>query len=183
MHHEQDYLSRKAEDLAERSIVTADETTVIADAARIMRNESTLSIIVTRDNSPVGIVTEKDILYRVVANNIGPFKATLKDVMSSPLITIDGSSLVKDAIIMMRNNNIRRMPITKDNKIVGMLTLISLIGNSAKNAIELPEVYVPSKQTGCPYCGSKFENKQELSSHIDRLHLGSGLLEGDLRQW
>lgn len=183
MHQEQDYLSKKTADLAEKNIASADEMTIISDAARLMRNNGVSSIIVTRDNNPIGIVTEKDILYRVVANNIGPFKATLKDVMSSPLITIDGSSLVKDAIIIMRKNNIRRMPVTKENKIVGMLTLRSIIGNSAESAIELPEVDVSGKQTMCPYCGSKFESKQELSTHIDRLHLGSGLLEGDVRQW
>ena len=142
MHQAQDYLFKKTADLAEKNIASADEMTIISDASRLMRNDGVSSIIVTRDNNPIGIVTEKDILYRVVANNIGPFKATLKDVMSSPLITIDGSSLVKDAIIIMRKNNIRRMPVTKENKIVGMLTLRSIIGNSAESAIELPEVDV-----------------------------------------
>jgi CBS-domain-containing membrane protein len=105
--------------------------------------------------------------------------------MSSPLITIDESVSVKDAIVLMRKNGIRRMPVTKNGEIVGLLTLRSIIGNSREKNIELAEIEPPgAKNTiACPYCQSKFENKEDLSKHMDRLHLGSGLLEGDLRQW
>jgi CBS domain-containing protein len=183
---EGDYLTKRAGDLAEKNIVSADEEIIVTDAAKIMRDKSISSILVTKSSQPVGIVTERDIIYRAVANNNNnePFKTTLKDIMSTPLITIDESNAVKDAIIRMRKNNIRRIPVVaKDGKIVGMLTLKSIIGNSAQSIVELPEVDLSSKQIMCPYCGSKFEDKQALSTHIDRLHLGSGLLEGDLRQW
>lgn len=178
-----DYLTKKTADLAEKNIVAADENTIVADAVKVMRDQGVTSILVSRQDNPIGIVTERDVLYRVLAQNVGPFKATLKDIMSSPLISIDESSTVKDAILVMRKNNIRRMPVTRAGKIVGMLTLRSIFGNSAQGATELPEIDISSKQIMCPYCGSKFESKQDLSTHIDRLHLGSGLLEGDLRQW
>lgn len=183
----QEYADKKAVDVAERDVVILDELVCVADAAREMRKKGVSSVLVTRtaDMQPVGIVTERDILYRVVAEHRGPFKTALKDVMSSPLIVIDESKLVKDAIVLMRKNGIRRMPVTKEGKIIGMLTLKSIIGDSHEKRIELIDVELPAaiSQVACPYCGSKFENKQDLSKHIDRLHLGSGLLEGDLRQW
>lgn len=187
MIYQEDHLAKKAGDLAEKDVIVMDQYTIVADAAKTMRSKGMSSILVGRDNNnlPVGIVTERDILYRVIAGSLGPFKTTLKDIMSSPLVTISESATVRDAIFLMRKNNFRRMPVVENNgKIVGMLTIRSIIGNSTKNNIELPEVDLPSrKQVMCPYCDSKFENKQELSIHIDRLHLGSGLLEGDLRQW
>jgi signal-transduction protein with cAMP-binding, CBS, and nucleotidyltransferase domain len=150
-----------------------------------MRQKGVSSVLVSRAaaKEPAGIITERDILYRLVAEHRSPFKTVLKEIMSTPLIVIEESALVKDAIALMRKNGIRRMPVTKEGKIVGMLTLKSVIGDSREKSIELIEVEQRAGKLACPYCGSKFESKDDLSKHIDRLHLGSGLLEGDLRQW
>jgi signal-transduction protein with cAMP-binding, CBS, and nucleotidyltransferase domain len=183
----QEYADRKAGDVVEQDVLTMDELVCLADAAREMKKKGVSSVIVTKtaQKQPVGIVTERDILYRVVAEHRSPFKTVLKDVMSSPLVTVDESSLVKDAIVLMRKHGIRRMPVTKQGEITGMLTLKSIIGDSRKKDIELIDVELPTaiSKPACPYCGSKFESNEDLSRHIDRLHLGSGLLEGDLRQW
>lgn len=186
---ESDYLSRKAMEVADTDLVVLDESTTVGYAAKVMKNNAISSVLVSRDDSkqPVGIVTERDMLYRVVADNIGPFKATLGEVMSSPLVTADGTTSVLDAVILMRKKGIRRLPITKEGAIMGILTLRSVVGNSFSKNIELADLELPEKITEfkimCPYCQSKFDNKEDLSKHIDRLHLGSGLLEGDLRQW
>lgn len=183
----QEYADKKAGDLAERDVLIMDELVCLADAARAMRQKGVSSVLVSRtaEVQPVGIVTERDILYRVVAEHRSPFKIVLKDVMTSPLVIIDEAAPVKDAVALMRKNGFRRMPVTKEGKIVGMLTLKSIIGDSRSKDVELIEVELPPaiSKLACPYCGSKFENKQDLSKHIDRMHLGSGLLEGDLRQW
>ncbi len=183
----QEYADKKALDVAETNVVVLDESICVADAARAMREKGVSSVLVSRTIAmqPVGIVTEKDVLYRVVAEHRSPFKTALKEVMSSPLVTIDESALVKDAVVLMRKNGIRRMPVAKGGKVVGMLTLKSIIGDSHEKSIELIDVELPTATSTvvCPYCESKFDNKQDLSKHIDRLHLGSGLLEGDLRRW
>jgi signal-transduction protein with cAMP-binding, CBS, and nucleotidyltransferase domain len=172
------------------SPIILDESTSVAEAARIMKKEGASTVLVGSDSQHViGIVTEKDILYRVVAENRGPFKTPLKAIMSSPVISIDGSAAAKDAIALMRNNGIRRVLVTKREEIIGILTIKSIIENNNNNnyrkSVELAEVELPSTveiKIMCPYCQSIFANKQELSKHIDRLHVGSGL-EGDLRQW
>jgi signal-transduction protein with cAMP-binding, CBS, and nucleotidyltransferase domain len=181
----QEYADKKAGDIAERDVLVMDESTCIADAARAMRQKGVSSVLVSRTANiePVGIITERDILYRLVAEHRSPFKTVLKEIMSTPLIVIEESTLVKDAIALMRKNGIRRMPVTKEGKIVGMLTLKSVVGDSREKSIELIEVEQRAGKFACPYCGSKFDSKDDLSKHIDRLHLGSGLLEGDLRQW
>lgn len=183
----QEYADKKAADVAETGVVILNESISVADAAKTMREKGVSSVLVstTTVTEPVGIVTERDILYRVVAEHRGPFKTALKEIMSSPLVTIDGSALVKEAVMLMRENAIRRLPVTKGGRVVGMLTLKSIIGDSHEKSIELVDVEVAKaiSKVECPYCQSKFESKQDLSKHIDRLHLGSGLLEGDLRRW
>ena len=187
------YLSQKVESIAEKNYVTLSEDTLVAEAAKLMRDKDVLSVLVTSKNSnePIGIVTERDILYRVVAENKGPFKVTLKDTMSSPLITIAEEESVKDAVLLMRTKHIRRLAVKKaGGKIAGIITLMSIVGNVPSDKLDLAEVELPTNviereaaKIICPYCQSRFENKNEMSKHIDRIHIGSGLLEGDKRQW
>ena len=67
---------------------------------------------------------------------------------------------------------------------------MSIIGNVPSDSIDLADVELPSNVAGtdatktiCPYCHSEFKDKAEMSKHIDRIHIGSGLLEGDMRRW
>jgi CBS domain-containing protein len=203
-------LSQKAGDFIRGDFVTLYEDANIVDATRLMNNKNTSSIIVRLKDSkePIGIVTERDILYRVVAEGKDPSKITLKEIMSSPIHTIGKDVLVKDAVSIMRNKGIRRLVVvTNKNKsiesdlsslgedkgkesILGVLTLMSITGESSNQSISMADIDIPDSIIAsknivitCPYCGSKFDNKTDLSKHIDRIHIGAGLLEGDTRQW
>ena len=187
--------------------ITLDEDTVVADAAKVMRDKDTSCILIVSKDSkePIGIVTERDMLYRVLAENLGPYKVTLKKIMSTPLITIDHQSSVADAVSLMRSKHIRRLVVTKNQtgdssdtsssnndrkQVIGIVSLVSITGNSPSNNIDLAELEVSpdivQKQNikiVCPYCQSRFQTTAEMSKHIDQIHIGKGLLEGDLRQW
>jgi CBS domain-containing protein len=188
------YLSQKVESIAEKDYVTLSEDTLVAETAKIMRDKDVLSVLVVtgeNSNEPIGIVTERDILYRVIAENKDPFKVTLKNIMSSPLITIAEEESVKDAILLMRSKHIRRLVVKKagGNDVTGIITLMSVIGNVPSDKIDLAEVELPTDviereatKIICPYCQSQFKDKAEMSKHIDRIHIGSGLLEGDTRK-
>jgi|SRR6187200_781782 CBS domain-containing protein len=190
------HLSQRIESIAEKNYVTLSEDTLVGEAAKVMRGKDVLSILVTtskNSNEPIGIVTERDILYRVVAENKDPFKVTLKNVMSSPLITIAEEESVRDAILLMRSKHIRRLVVKKpggSNNITGIITLMSIVGNVPSDKVDLAEVEMPANvfeieaaKIICPYCQSQFKDKAEMSKHIDRIHIGSGLLEGDMRRW
>ena len=107
-----EYLSQRAVVVADKNPMILDESTGLAAAARLMRKKGVSSILVGRDNQHVlGTVTERDIVYRVVAESKSPFKTTLKEIMSSPVITVDEETTVKDSIALMRQNGIRRVPV------------------------------------------------------------------------
>jgi CBS domain-containing protein len=188
------HLSQKIGDIAEKDYVTLSEDTLVGEAAKVMKDKDVLSVMVVsseKSNEPIGIVTERDILYRLIAENKDPFKVTLKNVMSSPLITIAEEESVKDAILLMRSKHIRRLVVKKagGNDITGIITLTSIIGNVPSDKVDLAQVELPTNviereatKIICPYCQSQFKDKAEMSKHIDRIHIGSGLLEGDMRQ-
>jgi CBS domain-containing protein len=190
-----------------REFITLDEDTVVADAAKVMRDKDTSCILIVSKDSkePIGIVTERDMLYRVLADNLGPYKVTLKKIMSRPLITIDHQSSVVDAVSLMRSKHIRRLVVIKNQtgdssgtsssnndrkQVIGIVSLVSITGNSPSNNIDLAELEVSPEivrkeniKIVCPYCQSRFQTTAEMSKHIDQIHIGKGLLEGDLRQW
>jgi len=212
-------MSQKVREFLETNYTLLDEDTNVSEATRIMKEKGISSVLVIskRGAEPTGIVTERDILYKVVAENKEPFKTTLKEIMSSPIITINEDASVKDAVSLMRSKGIRRLVVvaktdanaktststtatatttisdkkSRTTAVVGVITLMSIFGNSPDQSIELANIEVPSSSVAatrkvlivCPYCESKFENKDDLSKHIDRIHVGSGLLEGDTRRW
>ena len=186
------YLSLKVESIAEKNYVTLSEDTLVGEAAKVMKDKEVLSLLVTSKNSnePIGILTERDILYRVLAENKGPFKVTLKKIMSSPLITIAEGESVKNAVLLMRSEHIRRLAVKNAaGNITGLITLMSIVGNVASDKVDLAEVELPNNaiergatKVICPYCQSQFKDKSEMSKHIDRIHISGGLLEGHMRQ-
>ena len=182
-------LECQVSEIMEKSVVILDESTSVGEAAKIMKTRGISSILVKDHHSDAikGIVTERDILYRVVAQAKGTFKVNLGSIMSSPLVTIEKETPCVEAIMIMRKKELRRLPVIDKGNVVGIVTLMSLVGNMPIRNIDLVELEVsatPSNvNVNCPYCQSKFNGKRELSSHIDRMHLGSGLLEGDLRKW
>jgi signal-transduction protein with cAMP-binding, CBS, and nucleotidyltransferase domain len=184
IHMQAGYLEGKVGDLATTEMLVMDESSTVAEAVKAMKKNDVSSVLVSRKGSEglAGIVTERDVLYRVVAENKGPFKTTLKEIMSTPLFMIDGSASVQKAVLLMRQKGIRRLPVTKRGEVVGMITLRAVVGNMPGKTVELVQLDAQPSRIACPYCGSSFESKQDLSKHVDRLHIGSGLLEGDLRK-
>nr|WP_294808301.1 CBS domain-containing protein [uncultured Nitrososphaera sp.] len=124
----------KAGKVADKTFVSLDENTLVADTAKTMYERKECTIIVTRNDPetrsriPVGIITERDIIYRIVAQNRGPFKVMLKDVMSTPLVTIDSEASAEQALSIMKENDISRLPVVnKKGIIIGLLTMKMLV--------------------------------------------------------
>lgn len=173
----------------EQNLTILDDSACINEAAKEMQRKGVSSVLVRNSKSGelVGIVTERDIIYRAVARNLGMFKVNIGKIMSAPLITVDKDTPCMEAIKIMREKQLRRLPVLDHGRILGVATLMSIVGNMPTRNVELIELEKPQTSHNlvlkCPYCESKFVDKMELSKHIDRIHLGSGLLEGDLRKW
>lgn len=91
--------------------------------------------------------------------------------MSSPLETIDETSKVREAILKMKELEIRRLGITRNGKLIGIATQKSILSGSIEEHLTLPELAMPGVLS-CPYCTKMIGDKKELSSHIDKVHLG-----------
>src|ERR671910_855639 len=125
----------RVRDIVDTAFVTLDENTLVAEAAKALYAQEQCTIVVThRDvgigqRIPVGIITERDIIFRVVAQNRGPFKVTLKDIMSAPLITIDADKSVEEALAILNKYKINRLPVVHDSSIIGIVTTEMIMSN------------------------------------------------------
>ncbi len=112
----------KVKEIMVSPVVTVDAETTIYDASIIMGERKIGSVVVTRDSKPIGIFTERDLLTKVIANGLDMKNIKVAIPMSSPLITIDEETSVKDAIILMAGRRIMRLPVVREEKLVGMVT-------------------------------------------------------------
>jgi CBS domain-containing protein len=83
----------------------------------------------TGQRIPVGIITERDIIFRVVAQNRAPINVTLKDIMSAPIINIDAEKSVEGAMAILKKYKINRLPVVHDSSIISILTTEIIMSN------------------------------------------------------
>jgi len=106
-----------------RGVHTLDAGDSAFMAAKMLKEKKSGSIIITDGGDAGGIITERDIVYKIVAAGQDAKKVKLKDAMSSPLKAIDTSSTVQDAALAMKENNIKRLPVLdKSGKLVGIVS-------------------------------------------------------------
>lgn len=118
------------------------QDTTISEAARIMDHKLIGSVLIEENSKIIGIVTERDILRKVVAKGKNAETTMVKDVMSYPLVTIDANEDALEASRIMDEKRIRRLVVTENGKVVGKVTANSISRNLKYLLSRRSEVYV-----------------------------------------
>jgi CBS domain-containing protein/DNA-directed RNA polymerase subunit RPC12/RpoP len=147
-----------------RPLVSIDEAKTVFEAAKVMVDNNRGSIVATRGGKVVGILTERDIMKRVVAKSLNPGSTKVKDAMTSNLITFEKEKPLREAIDLMNRKNLRRMLVSEGGKVVGIFTLRDIVrhtrvcmycGKEIKSILESPN---PDPYIECQ-CGSRYHKK------------------------
>lgn len=109
-------------DIMRKSVITTSMKETILDAAKKMSEYGIGSVVVTNGDKPVGIVTERDIVRRVVGRDMSAKQVTVFDVMSTPLISIASDAEVIDAVRIMKERDVKRLIVFKNEEMVGIIT-------------------------------------------------------------
>ncbi len=110
-----------------RPVITTETSSTVYVAAKQMSTKNVGSIIVTSDNKPIGIITERDIVERVVAKGLDASKVKLGEVMNRPLVTIQSHMPIVEATRTMQKKKIRRLVVMDKRKMVGIVTQRDLL--------------------------------------------------------
>jgi CBS domain-containing protein len=97
-------------------------STHVSDVARIMVEQDVGSVVVVRDYEPLGIITERDIIERIVLANKNINDIVAQEIMTAPLLTIDSNRTVEEALEIMHKNHLRRLVVVNGEKLVGIVT-------------------------------------------------------------
>ena len=95
--------------------------------AKIMKDNNVSSLVVKEDDKVKGIMTEKDIVKKTVAEGINPLNKQSKDIMETNLTAISPDKDIFEALILMRDIQVRHLPVMAENKLVGILTLNDIL--------------------------------------------------------
>ena len=130
-----------------RAVIVADRDCNVLEAARLMRHHHVGTVVVVGvgdgENKAIGIVTDRDLVVEVMAPNLDPETVTVGDIMADPLCSVREKDGVFDAIRLMRQHGVRRIPVVDDNGYLqGILTIDDVISLLAEEMDELAKSIV-----------------------------------------
>lgn len=124
----------KVKDIMTKTVVTIEADKTVSEAAVLMTEKNVSNLIVMNDVTPIGIVTERDFVRKVLAKNKPP-TIKISEIMSTPLRVIDPDAPIKEAARKMIRKGIRRLPVIHDNKLVGIVTTTDIAKQLSKKTL------------------------------------------------
>lgn len=115
-----------------KPVRTIDHLDSAKTAADLMKKVQISSIVVINNKNAEGIVTERDFLTKISAENKLPSKVKVNEIMSDKLITIDPESVIDDAVYLMIKHKIKKLPVVRDKELLGIITATDIVKNSSE---------------------------------------------------
>ncbi len=116
-----------ARDIMSKRVITLESDVPASDIAKLMDKNKVSSIIVTKDNKPYGIISERDMVSKVVAQNKRPAEIRTTELMSSPLVVVSPLTPAEEVAEKMILNKIRRIVVSDDKQALGIVTVTDFI--------------------------------------------------------
>jgi len=106
--------------------------TSVQEVVATMNKFDISSLIVVQEERPVGIITHKDIISKIVQPRIPPDAVTAREIMSTPIVTIEENASIEEAARLMARKNIKKLPVVSDGRLVGIITSMDLVREAPK---------------------------------------------------
>ena len=116
----------KVRDIMQKNVITIESGKKTLDAAIMLKEKEISFLVVVNESKPVGIVSERDIIRKIVADNKDAVVTPLEAIMSKKFKWVEPNSSIESAVQKMLNNNIRRLVVLENEKLVGVITQTDL---------------------------------------------------------
>ena len=123
---EESEVTLKVEDVMVKDVITIDENSTVKEAVDIMNKFEIGCLIALRNGKAIGILTERDLLKRVVAEGRDATKTTVKDIMTSPLFVAEPTMDLGEAVKLMFKMKIKKLPVVDGKRLVGLVSLTDI---------------------------------------------------------
>jgi len=118
-------------DIMSKSLISVNPTTTVFQIAKMMEQGGIGAVLVKENEHLVGIITDRDFATKIAANSL-PFDTPVEKIMSSPLVTINYDETISAAAERMTSKKIRKLAVTDNGSIVGLITSTDLVNQLAK---------------------------------------------------
>jgi CBS domain-containing protein len=137
----------KVKDIMIGEVITIEANVAVRKAVRLMNDREIGCLVVVQDGKPAGIVTERDMLKRVLVAGRDPRAIEVADVMSKPLLFMEPEKEIEEAVKLMFKHKIKKLPVVENGRLVGLVTLTDLIRSSEVNKLleDLPLKKTPRR--------------------------------------
>jgi len=115
-----------------KQVLVTNPNATIRAVARVMAEHRVGCLVVLENDKIVGIITELDIIWKVVANDKDPSTTTVADVMSKKVVTVQANQTLEEASALMVEHEIKKLPVLEKDKLVGIITATDLISVQPK---------------------------------------------------
>ena len=123
-----DIMTETVNDFMRKSLITIEESASVQEAANRMKDKNVSSLVVVDEiGRPLGLITERDLVRKVCIHDVSTSKLIIKEIMSSPLITIDSNSSALEAADMMLRNNVRHLLVVESKSSEGLDKPIGIV--------------------------------------------------------
>ena len=113
-------------DIMEKNVITIEYNKNTLDAARLLKEKEISFLVIIKENLPIGILSERDLARKIVAEDKIASSVPLEDIMSKKFRWVNPDNLIEEAVQKMVNNNIRRLLVLENEKLVGVITQTDL---------------------------------------------------------
>jgi len=134
-------------DIMAKDVRVVRPDTSVKEVVATMNKFNIGSIIVVQGDRPVGIITERDILRRIVEPCLAPETLTARQLMTSPVITISETASIEEAARLMARKKIKKLPVMDNGKLVGILSYTDIVFNVPTMLSMLEEIVRPYRRT------------------------------------
>lgn len=132
-------------DLMSTNVNVFKNESSVLEVVQAMSNCNVDYVIVEQSKKPTGIITEHDIIVRMLTQGLDPSAVIARAVYTNPLVTIEETATLKEAADLMKQWKIKHLPVTKNGQLAGMLTYLDIAFNAPELLPEMKTLYTPSK--------------------------------------
>jgi malate dehydrogenase (oxaloacetate-decarboxylating) len=132
-------------DLMSTNVNVFENESAVDEVVKAMSDCDVDYVIVVQSRKPTGIITERDVIVRMLTQGLDPNVVIARAIYTNPLVTIEETATVEEAAKLMKEWKIKHLPVTRNGKIAGMLTYLDIAFNVPELLPAMKELYRPSK--------------------------------------
>ena len=135
----------KVRDIMQKNVITVDVNKTALEAATILKEKDISFLVIVENTKPIGIVTERDFVRKIVTEDKQASKIPLTEIMSPKFRSVGPSTEIDDAVQKMLNFNIRRLLVLEEDSLVGVITQTDLTGFLRSKILKILKFLITEK--------------------------------------